>query len=239
METSSKQTSLFTEDKSTSSQGDSHVSHSHQPGSEKERTMTAIYGQRCLEQFEKFNRAKLWARTFAASLIGTGDWYSTRCRLTWKLKATKCSRFYFQLAPSMLPTGGIGFGLLPTVLVSQAPYQYSNGDKTRPVTLTLIGKMKAGLLPTPDCSDRRSDKSKQQGLTNFARKGMLPTPKATDFVDRNKSENWDGSDLVSTVKDQLGITGTTSQLNPRFVSEMMGFPPDYLELPFQSTEKNP
>lgn len=33
-------------------------------------------------------------------------------------------------------------------------------------------------------------------------------------------------------------TGKTSQLNPRFVAEMMGFPPDWLELPFINTDKN-
>jgi DNA-cytosine methyltransferase len=33
-------------------------------------------------------------------------------------------------------------------------------------------------------------------------------------------------------------TGTTSQLNPRFVAEMMGFPPNWTELPFLSGEKN-
>ena len=43
---------------------------------------------------------------------------------------------------------------------------------------------------------------------------------------------------------QIGLTmimndGKGSQLNPRFVGEMMGFPPNWLELPFQSTDKNP
>jgi len=32
--------------------------------------------------------------------------------------------------------------------------------------------------------------------------------------------------------------GTTSQLNPRFVAEMMGFPPNWLESPFLNTETN-
>jgi hypothetical protein len=31
-------------------------------------------------------------------------------------------------------------------------------------------------------------------------------------------------------------TSKTSQLNPRFVAEMMGFPPNWTELPFQSGE---
>jgi len=34
-------------------------------------------------------------------------------------------------------------------------------------------------------------------------------------------------------------TGKTSQLNTPFVLEMMGFPPDWTELPFLSGETNP
>jgi len=32
-------------------------------------------------------------------------------------------------------------------------------------------------------------------------------------------------------------TSKTSQLNPRFVAEMMGFPPNWTELPFQNGEQ--
>src|SRR6185295_15383295 len=83
---------------------------------EKERAvkMIATSGRRCLEQFGRFPRTGLWARTFAALLIGMEGWYSTRCRLTLKLKATKCSRFYFQLAVSTPRTEETGSGLLPT-----------------------------------------------------------------------------------------------------------------------------
>src|ERR1051325_7872760 len=48
--------------------------------------------------------ASLWAKTFAGLLVGKVEFYSTRCKRTWKLKATKCSRFYFQLQVSTLPT---------------------------------------------------------------------------------------------------------------------------------------
>jgi hypothetical protein len=94
--------------------GDFPASRTVQQENDLERKMTVTSGRKCLEQFGRFNRAGLWAKTFAALLIGTGDWYSTRCRLTWKLKATKSHRFYFQLVPSTLPTEGTEFGLLPT-----------------------------------------------------------------------------------------------------------------------------
>ncbi len=83
-------------------------------GKDSEKKMNAIYGQRCLEQYGKFSRPGLWGKTFAALLIGMEGWYSTRCKLTWSLRATKSSRFYFQLVPLTHPTEGTEFGLLPT-----------------------------------------------------------------------------------------------------------------------------
>lgn len=103
-------------------------------------------------------------------LIGTGDWYSTRSRLTWKLKGTKSNRLYFQLFPSTLHTDGIEFGLLPTIQ-TQGLKECENGK-------TVFTNL--DMLPTPDCSDRRSDKSEQWGLSNYAKNQMLPSPVASD-----------------------------------------------------------
>src|SRR5690606_28733127 len=114
MRTSGIQTSLFTEDLSTSLQVDSPASHTAPPVNDLEKKMIATSGRKCLEQFGRFPRAGSWAKTFAALLIGMEGWYSTRCRLIWKLRGTKSSRFYFQLVPSTPRTDGIGFGLLPT-----------------------------------------------------------------------------------------------------------------------------
>lgn len=119
-----------------------YVNRTHLPESEKVKKMNAIYGPKCLEQLEKFDRVGLLAKTFSDLLIGQTGWYSTKCKLTWKLRGTKYSRMYCQLAPSTLPTDGIEFGL----------------------------------LPTPDCSDRRSDNSGQWGLSNYAKNRLLPTP---------------------------------------------------------------
>jgi hypothetical protein len=69
-------------------------------------------------------------------------------------------------------------------------------------------------------------------------RGMLPTPTAMDFKARGDQPNWKGGDLVSTIHKTTKQPGTTSQLNPRFVAEMMGFPPNWTELPFQSGEQN-
>ncbi len=224
-----------------------HASHTAVQENDLERKMTATSGRRCLEQFERFDRATLWAKTFAALLIGTEGWYSTKCRLTWKMRATKSHRIYFQLVPSTLPIGETGFGLLPTIQ-TQGIKVCDKSGKTQFMDLNLlptptkvqrdhperVQALKASgakTIQSRNCGENRPNSILD--AVNFY--GLLPTPTKSDFRDRNTSENWDGNDLVCTVKE---LTGINSQLNPRFVAEMMGFPPDWLELPFQSTEKN-
>jgi len=63
--------------------------------------------------------------------------------------------------------------------------------------------------------------------------GMLPTPQAQEGGKITGKENQD-----SITKRVRQMTGKTSQLNPRFVAEMMGFPENWTELPFLSGEPN-
>jgi hypothetical protein len=137
------------------------------------------------------------------------DWYSSRCALTWKLKGTKFNRLLFQLHPKTHRTDETEFGLLPTPNAAEG---YKGAKTYNP--------------------------NSQMGssLSAMAGSRMLPTPTKSDFQPRWKTENWEGnSDLPSVIN---GILGTRSQLNPRFVAEMMGFPPNWTELPFQSGEQN-
>ena len=97
-----------------------------------------------------------------------------------------------------------------------------------------VGEMaNRGLLPTPKAQNKNSPAEHGQGgmdLQTFVAKSMLPTPMQAD---------WKGSKKKRKGNTQLTETlGVNSQLNPRFVAEMMGFPPDWLELPFQNTETN-
>jgi len=247
--TSQRQISLFTAEPSTCSAADSPASHTAQQVSEKERKTRAISGPKCLEQFERFNRATSWAKMFAGSLIGTGDWYSTKCKLTWKLKATKCSRFYFQLVPSMRRIEEIEYGLLPT------PQAIDGNGKGRPMRpkpgrkdYTKAGNWRGdlkdfvivGLLPTPKVGGKEgyATRAARQGhkkaishLESFVEYAMLPTPQAMEGEKITGKENQDS--LTKRARQQ---TGKTSQLNPRFVAEMMGFPPNWTELPFLNGE---
>ena len=264
--TSPKQTSLFTEAELTSLQEASHASHTAWPESGKERQMSAICGLKCLGQFERYNRAGLWAKTFSALLIGMEGWYSKKCRLTWKLKGTKYNRMYFQLAPSMLPTGGTGFGLLlktpcaadgHTERLSKKEQRLGNsGTLAQEVQTGFV--YQRGLLPTPNIMDTLPPKEGEamKRIANGARKGrtapsnlreyvnpksweaytLLPTPMSQDGQNSTAPASQAGRD---TLPGMVAATGTTSQLNPQFVLEMMGFPPNWTELPFQNGATNP
>jgi hypothetical protein len=90
-------------------------------------------------------------------------------------------------------------GLLPTITRTDAngrTYQYSRGDKEKPV-LSLLGK--ARLLPTPRASDGMKHK--------------LRTHLPEDHNYRGRLE-----DLVAALAEAPGY------LNPQFVEWLMGFP---------------
>jgi hypothetical protein len=87
-----------------------------------------------------------------------------------------------------------------------------------------------GLLPTPSASD------------------IEGAPKRRDQISQGANGNWrrtsdnTGTKFGAKLNDIAPIlaesTGKNSQLNPRFVAEMMGFPHNWTELPFLSGGKN-
>jgi hypothetical protein len=67
---------------------------------------------------------------------------------------------------------------------------------------------------------------------------MLPTPVASDKnggTDKLSDKFPRHTELKNLMSQQ---TGKPSQLNPQFVAEMMGFPTNWTELPFQNGETN-
>lgn len=194
--------------------GDSLVNLSRKQESERVQRITVTSGLKCLESFEKFDRAGSWAKMFSGLLIGRGDWYSNKCKLKWKLKGTKFKRLYFRLVPSALPIAGIGFGLLPTPTASDG----TSGS--------VIGKndkfyMTKGL-------PRKINQNGKDGSVGLGRLvKLLPTITAQDAENSFLPKSQINRDSIPGI---LLLNGITGRLNHRFVLEMMGYPPDWCDL---------
>jgi hypothetical protein len=104
-----------------------------------------------------------------------------------------------------------------------------------------------GLLLTPTVTEIGITKDRIQKRTEYQKsigrnyapgnlleqiQTMLPTPTTRDA---NGIENSPSQKGKSRLAADLG-DGTTSQLNPHFVEEMMGFPKGWTELPFLNGE---
>ena len=72
-------------------------------------------------------------------------------------------------------------------------------------------------------------------LGTMAISGLLPTPNAADHPGKNTGKRNQDS-LPKRIRE---AGGQTSQLNPLFVEEMMGFPEGWTVSPFQSGETKP
>src|SRR5688572_16532189 len=149
---------------------------------------------------------------FSALLIGQGDWYSTKCKLIWKLKGTKYSRMYCQLVPKTHRIEGIGFGLLPTPKTFNGT---ANGRKS---------------------SNAEQGESHGVELMEMLCKQLLPTPNASDNRDRGGPKDQSVQRRIRIGK-QVGLTQMIDgQLNTHYVEEMMGYPKNYMKRALLHTE---
>jgi len=213
-----QQTSLLFTDEWTSSPADSPASLSALPDIERERTMTATSGRRCLERFEKLPQATSWAKTLTAFLLGQTEWYSKPCALTWRMKATKFKRIAFQLAPKTHPTDGTGGGLLhtPTSVqiepteerkVKRMAFRQSIGRKSY-APGNLQEQISMMMLPTPTISGNhnRAGLSEKSGDGLATRLAMLPTPKVQNA--NSPGIHGQGGQDLQTILHMLPITAT-------------------------------
>lgn len=266
-----KQTSESGKERSMFLPEDFPVNLSALPEEERERTITAISGHRCYEQFVRYSQLGSLLKT----LLESRRWWSPVKRLRWdaqtisskrityterkvdshskksarilKKQDIQSSRLIFQLAVSERHTEENVFGLLPTVQ-TQGLKQCNRKGKTEFFPLDL--------LPTPTVLDKgtgRINKSLSPGakarptLALSAKKGLLPTPCASEankFTKKFNSKSQMGQSLtalacngmIPTPSTRKKTIGGTSQLNPLYVEEMMGFPLMWTTLPFLSPD---
>jgi hypothetical protein len=149
-------------------------------------------------------------------------------------------------------------GLLPTPTAmdstnATATMKSSQVKEGSMHSVTLCRAMAMGMLPTPTLQDARigpnniggSQHRMERGSVALADialglTGMLPTPATRDYKGARSTEalKESGRNQTNSLPDAFAQTGKTSQLNPLFVLEMMGFPPDWTELPFLNGETN-
>ena len=176
---------------------------------------------------------------------------SKQCVTTLNVKDIPSNRLLFRLVPSERRTEETVSSLLPTVQTQGLKVCNENGKTTfYPV----------GLLPTPMSTDihhakrvkdlknagaktmasRRNGSNRPNGLMDFMDfHGMLPTPTTSCHNPGTAKDRKDGSPRTSELNHLCArLIGKTSLLNPLFVAEMMGFPPDWTVLPFQSGGRN-
>jgi len=127
---------------------------------------------------------------------------------------------YFQLFPSMRPTEETEFGLLPTPTAMDQTSATANMKSTQ---------VKEGSMHSVT-------------LTRAMAMGMLPTPAMSNYKEASSTEALESrgrlKPMADNLADQFAVSGKSSQLNPQFVMEMMGFPTDWTLLPFLNGEQN-
>lgn len=132
----------------------------------------------------------------------------------------------------------------------------TGGDR-EDFTPSIPGAAMKGLLPTPLATniyhkDRVKSLKSVGGKTPNSRKngesrpnslldvmdfyGMLPTPAAQNYKGASSIEALKARGRLKAkadnLADQFAVSGKTSQLNPLFVAEMMGFPVNWTVSPF-------
>lgn len=184
------------------------------PGSEEARRMTAGSGRRLFEFYVKRLPLAPCLKTLLESCLLSPVWNSSICFLRWKVTATPFNRLLFRLVPSMPDTDETECGLWPTV------HGMSPDGKTNGPSGNELGRaVNQRLWPTPKGAEAGPDFAKlDRSATGISLQTavMLPTPDANCFNGGAENQR----------KSQLN-----GSLNPAFVSWLMGYPLDWLDLP--------
>tara|TARA_R110000796_G_scaffold35648_2_gene91467 strand:- start:61 stop:870 length:810 start_codon:yes stop_codon:yes gene_type:complete len=202
---------------------DTPANHLATPGSDKARKMTVISGRKLKGSWLPSGPVGVCLRM----LLDTSAWASTRCFLTWKVKATPHGQLLFQLAPSTPRTEGTESGFWATPRTSDV----ASGR-------------------TLDDQGRRTSKSSDLvfGANLADQVNMWPTPTATEYKGARSKEAMERTgrnpltnslrDCVATGEEELEgkLNGS---LNPTWVEWLMGYPSGWTDLKDSETPSSP
>ncbi len=222
-----------TPETSTSSLAASPASLFPLPDAEQAPKTTVISGQRCSALYAISNPDGLSLKMCADYLVKKGEWYSSKCALTWKEKRTKFKRLLFQLQASALLTEETGYGLLPTAVANddnKSPAAHmamkarmKGGPRYKPTSLQVVIKM----LPTPRMEGFDAGKHRGKPDSVHSAIKMLATPQARDYRGYARVNSHSPYKMLNEeVGNSLGL-----KLQPAFVEWMMGYPEGWTELP--------
>lgn len=105
-------------------------------------------------------------------------------------------------------------------------------------SVTLVRALNMDLLPTPTTHQQHTKFKQGKTCLQAYFTKMLPTATSRDWKGGRTKEALQKANRTETnsLPDYFAQSGKTSQLNPLFVMEMMGVPPNWTELPFLSGE---
>ena len=163
---------------------------------EKQKKMTVTSGRASLELLHKKDPLGSFAKMFMVTL----PWVSTKCSLTWKVKATPQGRLLFQLVPKMLPTEEIDSGLSQEMWATpntmdhlpprseEATKKMQDGHRkgrSRPSNLReQVDEQTMKLWPTPNAWDgNRGPRSKENLIEKSLQINLISAVKDAEHPD--------------------------------------------------------
>lgn len=166
----------------------------------------------CLWQLKKDGNGIMGK--FTELLTNSDNWKSSRCTMEWKAEYIKNERYIFILNAKNQEKESIeNYLMLPTPTVNES--KNTTFPKSQYDRSSLIGFLMK-MLPTPRAND-----------TNHSTKVEQPS------FQHRKNKRYMAEVVISFTNPPKGIN---CHLNPQFVLEMMGFPIDFTEKPFQNLE---
>ena len=206
----------------TSLQRDTPANHFHLPGGAVAQKMTAISGRTFLPLFKPNDPLGAFSKTFMVM----SAWASTKCYLTWRLKATPQGRLLFQLAPSMRHTEETESGLLHTPTA-----------KANQMAPSMVAKGSGWMWPTPTVQDSNKATKKwredhQNNLTAavFNPDKLWPTPAAANAKGAVKDRFMGSPTYKSNLDEAVRENQHSGQLSADWVEWLMGYPDGWTNL---------
>lgn len=219
--------SLRGEGRLTYSQEGFLASHFQRRESERERKMTVTSGRKCFGQYGRYDPLGSLVRT----LLESPAWYNPAVRLRWKVKPLCLKRLTRKRYSNKSTLSKPSVEILSVRDIPSSRFLFQLA-----VSEPRTGGTGYGLLPTVQTQGLKTCRN---GKTVFADLSLLPTPQARDWkgisIAEGKRTRGEKTSFGSTLPDLVRrVTGKTSQLNPLFVEEVMGYPLMWTTLPFLS-----